>query len=43
MTGKERHIWLSQIKRIQGIERQQREEETMAQVNSIIENKEKPC
>lgn len=37
MTGKERSIWLQQIKRIHSIQKQQRDSEAAAQLNYLME------
>lgn len=37
MTRKERKLWLEQIKRIHTMQKQQRDAETVAQLDSFIE------
>jgi hypothetical protein len=38
MTGKERSIWLQQIKRIHTEQKEQRDSEAAAQLNYLMEN-----
>ena len=39
MTGKERGIWLEQIRRIHSMQKQQRDDETAAQLNFFMDNR----
>lgn len=39
MTGKERSIWLEQIKRIHSEQKEARDAETAAQLNIFMENR----